>query len=204
DGARRHAGDARLPRHPRDRPPDPLAPLRRAPAEAGAPGAATLQSRGNRAPRPRGRVLQPLDLDEVRQAARRLRQEGVEAVVVCLLHSYLNPAHERAVAEIVRAELPDVFLSVSADVCPEYREYLRASTTAVNAAVMPIVSRYVDALESRLHALGAVGPFYVMQSNGGVMTSSSAKARPVYMVESGPAAGVIAAGAIAAPYGYKN
>ena len=151
-----------------------------------------------------GRVLQPLDLDEVRQAARRLRQEGVEAVVVCLLHSYLNPAHERTVAEIVRAELPDVFLSVSSDVCPEYREYLRASTTAVNAAVMPIVSRYVDALESRLHALGAVAPFYVMQSNGGVMTSSSAKARPVYMVESGPAAGVIAAGAIAAPYGYKN
>ena len=151
-----------------------------------------------------GRVLQPLDLDEVRQAARRLRHDDVEAVVVCLLHSYLNPAHERAVAEIVRAELPDVFLSVSSDVCPEYREYLRASTTAVNAAVMPIVSRYVDALESRLHALGAVAPFYVMQSNGGVMTSSSAKARPVYMVESGPAAGVIAAGAIAAPYGYKN
>ena len=94
---------------------------------------------------------------------------------------------------------PDVFLSVSSDVCPEYREYLRASTTAVNAAVMPIVSRYVDALESRLHALGATAPFYVMQSNGGVMTSASAKARPVYMVESGPAAGVIAAGAIAAP-----
>jgi N-methylhydantoinase A len=69
---------------------------------------------------------------------------------------------------------------------------------------MPIVSRYVDALESRLHALGATAPFYVMQSNGGVMTSASAKARPVYMVESGPAAGVIAAGAIAAPYGYRN
>src|SRR6267142_1628171 len=151
-----------------------------------------------------GRVLQPLDLDEVRQAVRRLRHEGVEAVVVCLLHSYLNPAHERAVAEIVRAELPDVFLSVSSDVCPEYREYLRASTTAVNAAVMPIVSRYVDALESRLKALGATAPFYVMQSNGGVMTSSSAKARPVYMVESGPAAGVIAAGAIAAPYGHRD
>ena len=151
-----------------------------------------------------GRVLTPLDLDEVRQAARRLRHEGVEAVVVCLLHSYVNPAHERAVAAIVREELPDAHLSVSSDVCPEFREYLRASTTAVNAAVMPIVSRYVDALESRLHALGAVGPFYVMQSNGGVMTSASAKARPVYMVESGPAAGVIAAGAIAAPYGYRN
>jgi N-methylhydantoinase A len=151
-----------------------------------------------------GRVLTPLDLDEVRQAARRLRQDGVEAVVVCLLHSYLNAAHERAVAAVLREELPGAYLSVSSDVCPEYREYLRASTTAVNAAVMPIVSRYVDALESRLHALGAVAPFYVMQSNGGVMTSASAKARPVYMVESGPAAGVIAAGAIAAPYGYRN
>ncbi|MEX2147613.1 MAG: hydantoinase/oxoprolinase family protein [Candidatus Rokuibacteriota bacterium] len=151
-----------------------------------------------------GRVLTPLDLGEVREAARRLRHEGVEAVVVCLLHSYLNPAHERAVAAIVREELPAAYLSVSSEVCPEYREYLRASTTAVNAAVMPIVSRYVDALESRLHALGAVAPFYVMQSNGGVMTSASAKARPVYMVESGPAAGVIAAGAIAAPYGYRN
>ena len=100
--------------------------------------------------------------------------------------------------------MPEACLSVSSDVCPEFREYLRASTTAVNAAVMPIVSRYVDALESRLHALGATAPFYVMQSNGGVMTSASAKARPVYMVESGPAAGVIAAGAIAAPYGYTN
>jgi N-methylhydantoinase A len=151
-----------------------------------------------------GRVLVPLDLDEVRQAARRLRQEGVEAVVVCLLHSYLNPAHERAVAAVVREELPDAYLSVSSEVCPEYREYLRASTTAVNAAVMPIVSRYVDALETRLRALGVTAPFYVMQSNGGVMTSASAKARPVYMVESGPAAGVIAAGAIAAPYGHRN
>ncbi len=151
-----------------------------------------------------GRVLQPLDLEDVRRAARRLRGEGVEAVVVCLLHSYLNPAHEQAVAEVVRKELPEAHLSVSSDVCPEYREYLRASTTAVNAAVMPIVTRYVDALESRLKALGAVAPFYVMQSNGGVMTAASAKARPVYMVESGPAAGVIAAGAIAAPYGYRN
>src|SRR5262249_43680155 len=151
-----------------------------------------------------GNVLQPLDLNDVRQAGRQLHREGVEAVVVCLLHSYLNPAHERAVAAILREELPSAFLSVSSEVCPEFREYLRASTTAVNAAVMPIVSRYVDALESRLRTLGAVAPFYVMQSNGGVMTSASAKARPVYMVESGPAAGVIAAGAIAAPYGYRN
>ena len=151
-----------------------------------------------------GHVLQPLDVEEARRAARRLRDERVDAVVICLLHSYLNPVHERALADIVRKELPGTYLSVSSEVCPEYREFLRASTTAVNAAVMPIVSRYVDALEARLHALGATAPFYVMQSNGGVMTSASAKARPVYMVESGPAAGVIAAGAIAAPYGHRN
>jgi N-methylhydantoinase A len=151
-----------------------------------------------------GRVLTPLDPDEVREAARRLRGERVEAVVVCLLHSYVNPAHERAVAAIVREEFPEALLSVSSEVCPEYREYLRASTTAVNAAVMPIVSRYVDALESRLRALGVTAPFYVMQSSGGVMTSTSARARPVYMVESGPAAGVIAAGAIAEPYEHRH
>ena len=151
-----------------------------------------------------GRVLEPLDLGEVRAAVRRLRDERVEAVVICFLHSYLNPAHERAAAAIVREEMPDTWLSVSSEVCPEFREYLRGSTAAVNAAVMPIVSRYMDALESRLAALGATAPFYVMQSNGGVMTSASAKERPVYMVESGPAAGVIAAGAVAAPYRYAN
>jgi N-methylhydantoinase A len=151
-----------------------------------------------------GQVLEPLDLDEVRAAVRRLRREGVEAVVVCFLHSYLNPAHERATAAVVREEMPAACLSVSSEVCPEFREYLRGSTAAVNAAVMPIVSRYVDALESRLAEVGVAAPFYVMQSNGGVMTSASAKERPVYMVESGPAAGVIAAAAIAAPYGDRN
>jgi N-methylhydantoinase A len=151
-----------------------------------------------------GRVLEPLDVGEVRAAVRRLRDERVEAVVICFLHSYLNPAHERAAAAIVREEMPGTWLSVSSEVCPEFREYLRGSTAAVNAAVMPIVSRYIDALESRLAALGATAPFYVMQSNGGVMTSASAKERPVYMVESGPAAGVIAAGAVAAPYRYAN
>jgi len=151
-----------------------------------------------------GAVLEPLDIGEVRAAVRRLREEEVEAVVICFLHSYLNPTHERAAAAVVREEMPGTWLSVSSDVCPEFREYLRGSTAAVNAAVMPIVSRYVDALESRLAALGATAPFYVMQSNGGVMTAASAKERPVYMVESGPAAGVIAAGAVAAPYRYPN
>jgi N-methylhydantoinase A len=151
-----------------------------------------------------GGVLEPLDAEGVRQAVRQLKAEQVEAIVCCFLHSYINPAHERLALEILRAEYPEAFLSISSEVCPEFREYLRASTTAVNAAVMPIVSRYLDTLESRLQAQGISAPFYVMQSNGGVMSVQSAKQRPVYMVESGPAAGVIAAGAFALPHGYTN
>ena len=147
-----------------------------------------------------GQVVEPLDEDAVRQAARELRRENVEVVVCCLLHSYLNPSHEHRVAAIVREECPDAFVSASADVCPEFREYLRASTTAVNGAIMPLVSRYLSALEAELESRRIEAPFYVMQSSGGVMSVPAAKRRPVYMVESGPAAGVIAAGAFAASH----
>jgi N-methylhydantoinase A len=151
-----------------------------------------------------GNVLEPLDDGDVLDAVRRLEAGGVDAIVCCFLHSYVNPAHERQAAAIIRKEFPEAFLSVSSEVCPEFREYLRASTTAVNAAVMPLVARYLDALERELGRRGVSAPFYVMQSNGGVMSSSAAKARPVYMIESGPAAGVIAAGAYATPHGYRN
>lgn len=151
-----------------------------------------------------GTVLEALDTEGVRRAVRQLKAEGVEAIVCCFLHSYINAVHERLAADIIRAEYPEAFVSVSSEVCPEYREYLRASTTAVNAAVMPIVSSYLNALESRLRERGIAAPFYVMQSSGGVMSVQSAKQRPVYMVESGPAAGVIAAGAFALPHGYSN
>jgi len=151
-----------------------------------------------------GRVLTPLDPAGVREAVRRLKAEGVEAVVCCFLHSYLNATHERQAAAIVREEFPEAFVSVSAEVCPEFREYLRASTTAVNAAVMPLVTRYLDALDAGLGRLGVSAPFYVMQSSGGVMSSTSAKRKPVYMIESGPAAGVIAAAAYAKSHDYPN
>ena len=151
-----------------------------------------------------GQVLEPLDVEAVRQAVRQCKAAGIEAMVCCFLHSYINPEHERLAAAIVREEYPEAFLSVSSEVCPEFREYLRASTTAVNAAIMPLVSRYLDALESQLQARRITAPFYVMQSSGGVMSVQSAKHKPVYMIESGPAAGVIAAGAFAAPHGYAN
>jgi len=151
-----------------------------------------------------GRVLEPLDVGAVRQVVQQCKAAGLEAMVCCFLHSYINPEHERLAAAIVREEYPEAFLSVSSEVCPEFREYLRASTTAVNAAIMPLVSRYLDALESQLQAQHITAPFYVMQSSGGVMSVQSAKHKPVYMIESGPAAGVIAAGAFAAPHGYAN
>ncbi|HYB42552.1 MAG TPA: hydantoinase/oxoprolinase family protein [Candidatus Methylomirabilis sp.] len=151
-----------------------------------------------------GRVLVPLDEEQVRRAVRALAAEGVEALVICLLHSYLNPAHERAAAAIAREEAPGLFLSVSCEVCPEFREYLRASTAAVNAAVTPLVTRYLGALESELGRIGVGAPFYVMQSSGGVMTARSAKERPVYMLESGPAAGVIVASALGSAAGHPD
>lgn len=151
-----------------------------------------------------GNVLEPLDPDEVRRVARRLKQADVEAVVCCLLHSYVNPTHEQQVAAIIREEYPDAFVSASYEVCPEFREYLRASTTAVNAAVLPIVARYLEALEARLQSRNVTAPFYVMQSSGGVMSVAAAKQKPVFMVESGPAAGVIAAGAFAELHEYRQ
>ncbi|MDH4246608.1 MAG: hydantoinase/oxoprolinase family protein [Deltaproteobacteria bacterium] len=151
-----------------------------------------------------GQVLIPLDERGVRQAVARMKAGGMEAVVICFLHSYLNPVHERRAAAIVRKEFPQAQVSVSSEVCPEFREFPRASTAAVNAAVMPVVARYLDDLERRLTGQRVQAPFYVMQSNGGMMSASVARTRPVYMVESGPAAGVIMAAALARARGYAR
>ncbi len=114
-------------------------------------------------------------------------------MAVCLLHSYVNPEHERRVGAILAEELPGVPVSLSADVAPEFREYLRASTTVINAVIRPIVGRYLERIEQRLVEAGIEARLLVMQSSGGVFSSEAAARRPVFMVESGPAAGVIAA-----------
>ena len=142
---------------------------------------------------PDGTILRALDEEHVREAAAALRAEGVEAVAVCLLHAYVDPAHERRVGEILSAELPGVEISLSSSVAPEFREYLRASTTVINASIQPVVARYLQGIEDRLESSGVEADLLVMQSAGGVYTAEAAKRRPVYMVESGPAAGVIAA-----------
>lgn len=142
---------------------------------------------------PDGSVLRELDEAHVREVAAALAAEGVEAVAVCLLHAYVNPEHERRVGAILADELPGVEISLSSSVAPEFREYLRASTTVINAGIQPVVARYLQSIEKRLRESGVEAELLVMQSSGGVYTAEAAKRRPVYMVESGPAAGVIAA-----------
>jgi N-methylhydantoinase A len=148
-----------------------------------------------------GRIETPLDPAQVERVLDRLLAEDIEALAVCLLHSYANPAHEARIAEIVRRRAPGLTLSVSAEVLPEIREYERTSTTVINAYVMPIVRRYLRTLRGGLDAIGAKAPLMIMQSNGGLMTDEAAGARPVNIIESGPAAGVVGAQALARKIG---
>ena len=140
---------------------------------------------------PRGDVLVELDERSVRQAAAEMRRVGVTAVAVCFLFSYLNPAHERRTAEILAEELPGTFICTSSDVIPQFREFERFTTTALNAFTGPRVRDYLQDFEKRLRDLGVGGPIHIMQSNGGTATPASASRRPVALLLSGPVGGVI-------------
>lgn len=143
-----------------------------------------------------GTVERPLNIEETRHVIRTLAAQNVDAIAVCLINSYLNPTHEREVAELIRAELgTKVVLCLSSDIYPQIREYERASTTVINASLIPVVDRYLDRLEKQLSAYS--NRLLVMQSNGGIMSSEVARQRPAYMIESGPAAGVLAAARLA-------
>jgi len=151
-----------------------------------------------------GTVISALDEADVEVAAKAIREAAVEAVAVCFLHSYANPDHERRAGAILRALLPDLFVTLSVDVLPEIREYERTSTTVVNAYVGPPVSRYVRALGSGLKAAGFSGPLLVMQSSGGILDAEAVGEVPARIVECGPAAGVIGAAHAAARCGYRD
>ncbi|HXG03690.1 MAG TPA: hydantoinase/oxoprolinase family protein, partial [Candidatus Binatia bacterium] len=140
---------------------------------------------------PDGTVLVPLALDEVPRIVATLRAEGVESVAVCLLHAYANPAHERALAAALAAHFEHV--SVSSEINAEFREYERTSTTVLNAAVMPLASRYIAELVEALGAGGGRIPLHLLHSAGGMMSAEAARRRPLAMAGSGPAAGVAAA-----------
>ena len=151
-----------------------------------------------------GSELVPLDEEKAREQVRRLKDAGVESVAVCFLFSFLNPAHEARVAEIVREEFPEAFLSVSSEVLPQYREYERFSTVCLNAYVGPKVSRYVRRLEDELRALDVRTGVHLMTSTSGVATAEGAVARPVNLLMSGPVAGVVGGIWAGRQAGYDN
>jgi len=165
-----------------------------------------------------GAVVEPLDEDGARAVARWFREAGVNALGVCFLHAYANPAHEERMREILAEEHPDAVVSVSSEVLREYREYERAMTTLVDAAVKPRLSAYVTNITERLNAFvpeatsgGSTGggaprvvPFYVMKSNGGVLSADEVVHQPITTVLSGPAAGALGAALIAKVAGHDR
>jgi N-methylhydantoinase A len=141
----------------------------------------------------RGNVLQALDEAALRETVRALAAENVESIAICLLFSFLYPAHEARVGEIVREEIPGCDVSLSCEVLPQIREYYRLSTTVINAYLQPILARYIAALDRRLQRAGvATRQKYIMQSNGGMATFAAAARRAATTVLSGPAGGVTA------------
>jgi N-methylhydantoinase A len=144
-----------------------------------------------------GSIRDPLDEDDARRAIRHLVSRGVTTLAICLLHAYVNPAHEKRLAELVAAEAPEVTVTLSHEVSPTFREYERTSTTVVNAYVMSAVRTYLQSLQAALRTRGHRGRLFVMQSAGGVATAAAMERYPVRMIESGPAAGAL----MAAVYG---
>ena len=151
-----------------------------------------------------GEVVRPLAREDARRAVRRLLGEGVEAIAICLVNSYANPVHERLVAEVVEELAPGLSCCTSFDVLPEIKEYERTSTTVVNTFVLPIVRRYLETLREGLDARGIAAPLLIMQSNGGLTPAAEAAMKPVDIIESGPAAGVVGARAVARQSGLAD
>ncbi len=151
-----------------------------------------------------GAVGAAVDAAEVRDIAAQLKARNVASIAVCLLNSYRNAENERKVREVLADAVPDVFVALSSDVAPQMREYLRASTTAINAYAVPICGPYLNALIDKLKQRGGAHEPLIMLSNGGVVGARTAGTYPVRMIESGPAAGALAAGRIAKKYGIEN
>ena len=151
-----------------------------------------------------GRVETALEREAAEAAVDRLIAEDVEAIAVCLLNSYANPVHERLLAEVIEERAPDLPRCISFDILPEIKEYERTSTTVVNAYVLPIVSRYLKSLEESFESMGVEAPVLLMQSNGGLTPAAEAARKPVNIVESGPAGGVVGAWSVARETGHRD
>ena len=152
----------------------------------------------------RAEVVTALEADEIERTVAAVTALDVEAVAICLINAYASPAHERAIAAALRTRAPGLEVSISADVLPRAGEYERTSTTAINAYVQPTVRRYIDSLATQLRRDRISGPLLIMQSGGGLMGAERAAREPVSMIESGPAAGVLAARHFISEMGLEN
>ena len=152
----------------------------------------------------RGRVLQAIDLDEVRRHMEFMMDEGVEAIAVSFLFSFLNPSHEKVVEELITREFPQLYVSISSDICPEFREYERTATTVLNAYLMPITSTYLKRLRGRLEETGFTQPLRIMQSNGGLMRARDIEGAPVNSLLSGPVGGVVGSVKLTTVLGFRS
>jgi len=152
----------------------------------------------------RGNVLVPLNEDDVHAAIAHIKENGIATIAIGLLNAYANDVHEQRIARLVADALPDVAITQSAQLDPEYREFERFSTAVVNAALRPIMSRYLDAIQQGVEKLATRAPFYVMQSHGGMSRADRVARAPATVIESGPGSGVIAAAALAARCGIAH
>ena len=139
-----------------------------------------------------GEVLRPLDESGLQDAAQQLKEEGVEAIAICFMHSYANASHERRAKEVLEAAFPNIPITTSTEVAPEIREYERANTACANAYVLPLMQRYLGNLSDKLSALGLRQSLYLMQSSGGIASVETGRKAPIHLIESGPAAGATA------------
>src|SRR6185295_14275730 len=153
---------------------------------------------------PDGSELEPLDEAAVHAAARALKERGIAAIAVVLLHSYANGSHERRVGEILRSGLAGTLVSLSSEVLPTFREYERSMTTILNATVMPVVSSYVAELDRRVSDEGIAAPLLLMKSSGGVTSTRTVRRAPVETALSGPAAGAVGAAYVGASSGHPD
>ncbi len=153
---------------------------------------------------PDGTVVEPIDEQEVREQVRELADAGVESLTVALLNAYLNPVQEERVREIIADEAPELPVSISSEIVPEYGEYERTLTTVINDYARPEVIEYLDSLDDSLEAAGSTATMNVVRSDGGLMSSGAAKSRPVELALSGPSGGVVGAATIAEKKGVPD
>ena len=140
-----------------------------------------------------GSVYTPLDEENVRQAVRQLKQYGVQAIAVCTLFSFINPAHENRIKEIIAEEYPEVYTTISSELAPEFREYSRMSTTVLNSYLGPVMKKYVNNFQTSVREMGIQAEPYITQSNGSIISIKETIDCPIKCAVSGPSAGVVAA-----------